>query len=324
MEEPTRGPKTTAFAPATVANLGPGFDVLGLALDQPGDRVTMWLDDSLEPGIFVEAVTGLSRPPRDAKKNTAAIAAQRVLEMAGATDVGLGLRLEKGLPVGSGLGSSGASAAAAAVAADAVLGANLSMEQLFSACLAAEEMACGAAHGDNVAPSLLGGAVVLMQGADLGVVPVAVPDRLWLALATPTVEVKTSDARAALPETVPLKDAVFTAGQVGAMVAAFASGDLEVLRRAIVDRLHVPVRSQFIPGYGTAEARAMEAGAIGVSVSGSGPTMFAFADGQEAAERIAAAMRDAFSDTGIIARSWASRAGGRGAHVISGVEQAIA
>jgi homoserine kinase len=306
--------RAAAFAPATVANLGPGFDILGMAVEQPGD--TVWAELVREPGVSVVAARGAATVPMDPLRNTAAVAAAAVLRIAGRADLGVRLEVDKGLPVGSGLGSSGASAVAAAWAVREALGLPLSTWDLFLACCEAEAAACGAAHGDNVAPALYGGAVLLVGQPASQVVPLPVPDALHVALCTPEVEVQTSAARAAMPRQVPLGDAVFTASQVASLVGALYEGDLARLGRAIEDRLHVPVRSAFIPGYALAREAALAAGALAFSVSGSGPTVFALTDSRERAATVASAIEGAFASAGLASRAWASKAGARGARVV--------
>ena len=311
--EPLR--RVAAFAPGTLANLGPGFDCLGLALAEPGDRVEVrWADD---PGVRVESIEGDgARLPRDPDLNTAAVAAREVLALLGCADRGVTLRLTKGLPLGSGLGSSGASAVAAAVAVHELAGAPLPLERLLLACMTAEAAASGTAHADNVAPALLGGIVLVRPGDPPEAIRLPVPRDLFCAVVHPDLVIHTREARAALPVAVPRGDAVHQAAHLAAFVAALYSDDLELLGRAVVDRIAEPARAPLIRGHQSVVAAAREAGALACSISGSGPSLFAFAKGETAARSVAEAMRIAFGRLGIGALAWAARVDPRGARIV--------
>lgn len=214
-----------------------------------------------------------------------------MLRRAGVTsgERGIGLRVRKGLPLSGGQGGSAASAVAGAVATNALLGSPLGRWALIEACLDAEEAVAGR-HADNVAPALLGGIVLLRAVDPLDLVQLPVPPDLFVVLVRPDQRMRTADARAVLPREVPRAVALHQAAQVGAMVAALAAGDYELLGRAIDDRIAEPARAGLLPGFAEAKAAALEAGALGSSISGSGPTAFALARGRERAERVAAAM----------------------------------
>ncbi|MAB89092.1 MAG: homoserine kinase [Planctomycetes bacterium] len=286
----------TATAPATVANLGPGFDLLGLALPAPHDRVTARI--VRDSGVRIASQTGYSeRLPVEAERNTAGIAAISTLRRAG-IDVGIELEVHKGMPIGSGLGSSAASAAAAACAVNALIGSPLRRTELVEACLDAEAVVSGR-HADNVAPALLGGLVLVLSIDPLDLVRLPVPDGLLVVVATPDFELETRRARDALPQDVPLTDATFNSGRLAAFVTACFSNDLGLLARAVDDRLHVPARAPLIPGSEDVMQTARDAGALASSISGSGPSVFAFCHGAEASARVASAMRDAFANAGL-------------------------
>lgn len=284
------------FAPATVSNVGPGFDVLGFALHRPGDTVEV--EVCAEPGVVIVEVTGDGGLlPRSAGRNVAGVAASDVLRRAAATRPVPGIRLwlHKGLPLSSGLGSSGASAVAAAVAVNRALGDLLGLDDVILAAMEGERVACGSAHADNVAPSVLGGFALIRSYQPLDVIRLPVPDGLFVAVVHPHCEVSTGTARSLLADQrFGLPDIVANAGNVGALVAALYQGDLELLGRALDDRLVEPVRAALIPGYPEAKQAAVEAGALGCSISGSGPSVFAFAAAEDEAARVARAMRDAF------------------------------
>lgn len=306
-----------AFAPATVSNVGCGFDVLGFAVEAPGDEVVA--ERRAAPGVELLEVTGDGgRLPRDVGANTAGVAARRLLALHERRDLGVGLRLHKAMPIGSGLGSSAASAVAAAVAVDALYALGSSREQLLTAALEAEQKACGAGHADNAAPSIWGGAVLIRAHDPPDVVALPVPAGLSCALVKPRIEISTRAARGALPASVPLSDAVAQWANVGALVAALHSGDLELLGRSVADRVAEPRRAGLIPGFGAATAAARAHHAIACGISGSGPTVFALAAGRDAADEVADAMVTAFRHQGVETDRWVSSVGAPGARIVAG------
>jgi homoserine kinase len=302
-----------AFAPATVSNLGPGFDCLGLALSGPGDRVRA--RRSVEAGAVLLRVEGDGgRLPTDAR-NTAVVAAMALLA-AHAPSAGVELELSKGLPLGSGLGSSGASAAAAVVAVDAVLELGLPAAALVEAARAGEAAACGTGHPDNVAPAICGGIVLIPALDPLRLVSLPVPPSLWLAVYTPGFSLTTADARAVLPARVSLADTVQQAARLGLLVHALHERDLALLGEAIVDDIVEPARAPLVPGYLDAKAACCEAGALACSISGAGPTTFAFAGDRGRAETLLAILEEAFTAAGVAGHGFVDRVG-EGARVTS-------
>ena len=292
----------TAFAPGSIGNVGPGLDILGLAVAGEGDAVRAeWLS---EPGLRM-LDPGHAELPREAARHTSGLAARGVIRRAGEDAVrgkGIGLSVRKGLPLSGGQGGSAASAVAGAVAVNALLGGPLGPLELIEACLDAEEAVAGR-HADNIAPSLLGGLVLIRSLDPLDVVRLPVPRDLHIVLAKPEQRMRTADARAVLPRDVPRAVALHQAAHVAAMVAAFALEDYALLARAVDDRIAEPVRAGLLPGFAEAKAAALAAGALGSSISGSGPTAFALTQGRESAERVAGAMAEAY------------RAGGAGCSV---------
>jgi homoserine kinase len=223
-----------------------------------------------------------------------------VLEAAGerlGAERGIALTIRKGLPLSGGQGGSAASAVAGAVAANALLGAPLDRAALLAACLVAEERVAGR-HLDNIAPSLLGGIVLIRRMGPPDIVQLPVPDELVVVLVRPAQQMRTADARAVLPRDVSRDVALHQAAQVGALVAALALGDYELLGRAIDDRIAEPARAGLLPGFREAKAAALAAGALGSSISGSGPTAFALTRGRVVGERVAAAMIAAYAAAG--------------------------
>ncbi len=300
-------PWIEAFAPATVSNLGPGFDCVGLALQSLGDRVRARRTEA--EGVVLREVTGdQGRLPRRIERNTAAVAAVELVRRH-APGAGVELELHKGLPLGSGLGSSGASAAAAAVAVDAVLELGLGPEALVEAARIAEGVACGTAHPDNVAPAVVGGIVLVPSLQPLRLVSLPVPEDLWLAVYTPGCEVPTKKARDVLPDRVPLQDVVRHAARLGLLVHALHEGDLQLLGEAIVDDIVEPARARLIPGYLEAKAACQEAGAICCSISGAGPTTFAIASDRGRAEALLGILEEAFTVAGVPGKGVVDRVG---------------
>jgi homoserine kinase len=292
-----REQSVTAFAPGGVGNVGPGLDILGLALAGEGDTVRAeWAG---KPGVHI-LDPGHEDLPRDPSRHTSGLAARAVLDRAGdrrGLQRGISLTVRKGLPLSGGQGGSAASAVAAAVAVNALLGSPLDRLELVGASLAAEESVSGR-HADNVAPSLLGGIVLIRSLEPLDLVELPVPDELWVVVARPDQRMRTAEARSVLPSEVSRAVAVYQAAQVGAMIAALASGDYALLGRAIDDRIAEPARAGLLPGFREAKQAALAAGALGSSISGSGPTAFALVRGPEAGKKVGAAMAAAYASCG--------------------------
>jgi homoserine kinase len=285
-----------AFAPATVANIGPGFDVLGLALQGKGDTVVAERIDGNELRILEITGDG-GRLPLDAATNTAGIAAAHTLRLAG-LQLGIGLRVHKGMPIGSGLGSSAASAAAAAMAVNLLLGSPLPRLQLISACVEAETAVAGR-HADNVAPAILGG-LIMVRGVDpLDIQRLPVPEGLLVVVVTPDFELSTRLAREALPATIPLSAMVANSANIASLVTACYAGDLAALAGCVVDNVVTPARAALIPGAIEVIKAAGHAGALASSISGSGPSIFALCDSLRTAEQTGRAMQAAFARAGL-------------------------
>ncbi len=286
-----------ASAPGGVGNIGPGLDILGLALAGVGDTVRAEWTDS--PGIRI-IDPGHPDLPTDPTRHTSGLAARAVLDRTGderTRKSGIALTITKGLPLSGGQGGSAASAVAGAVAVNALLGYPLDRWALVGAALAAEESVSGR-HADNIAPALLGGIVLIRSLDPLDLVELPVPDELWVVVARPDQQLRTAEARSVLPAQISRAAAVHQAAQVGAMVAALATGNYDLLGRAIDDRIAEPVRMALLPGFREAKQAALAAGALGSSISGGGPTAFALVRGHAAGERVAAAMAAAYTRCG--------------------------
>lgn len=303
-----------AFAPASMANLGIGFDILGLALDEPGDTVIAETCDI--PGVTIASVEGdEGRLPLDADKNSASVAAQAVLQAVG-SDQGVALRIHKGLPLGSGLGSSAASAVAAAVAVNALLGNPLSKADLLAPALEGEAVVSGY-HADNIAPALLGG-IVLIGGTDITALRhLPVPDTLHLAVITPDVTVLTREARAVLPQAVPLKTMIAQTAGVAQLIDALYRGDIQAAAAAMErDNVVEPSRAHLMPLLAEARTTAKRAGALGLVISGAGPTLAAVCDSAEISKAVARALCALYTEAGIGATARAARVNMDGARVL--------
>lgn len=284
-----------AYAPGSIGNVGPGFDILGMAIAGRGDTVIV--ERRAELGVIIKD-PGHADLPTDPELHTAAIAAMEVIKRAGAQDeIGIELTVHKGLSLTAGQGGSAASAVAAAVATNGLLHNPLWPTGLVGACLVAEERVSGRCI-DNVAASLLGGLVLVRSEQPLEIVKLPVPPNLRMVLALPDYQLETAVGRTCIPDSVPLGIAMHQAAQVGALVAACYQRDLGLLGRAIDDRIAEPSRAHLLPGFREAKAAALAAGALGVSVSGSGPTAFALAHSEDSGENIAEAMANAYRDAG--------------------------
>ncbi|MEO5818158.1 MAG: homoserine kinase [Gemmatimonadaceae bacterium] len=292
--------KYVATTPGGIGNVGPGLDVLGCAIAGARDEVIAeW---SSEPGVTVldSGHPDLSHSPT---RHTSAIAAAAVFHWAqkmGAVSAapGIALTVKKGLPLSGGQGGSAASAVAGAAAANALFGGILDTNALLECGLVAEAKVAGR-HLDNIAPALLGGITLIRSIDPIDVVRLPVPTGLRLVLAHPAQRLSTAMARRALPRTVPLPTVTHQLAQVAAMVAACYLDDLPLFGRAIDDRIAEPARASLIPGFIDAKRAAIEAGALGASISGAGPTAFAIADDLDRAQQIAAAMNTSYARQGI-------------------------
>jgi homoserine kinase len=305
----------TAFAPATVSNVACGFDVLGFALDAPGDEVTARLTGT---GVRIDDIVGDGgRLPRDAATNTAGIAALTLLAKLGERR-GVALTIRKGLPLSSGLGGSAASAAAAVVAVDAILGSRVPIETLIACALEGERLGAGSAHADNIAPSLCGGLVLVRCPNPPDVVRLPVPAGLSAVVVHPDLEIETAQARALIGDTVRLADAVRQWANLGALVDGLHRGDFALISRSLEDSIAEPRRASLVPGLAVIKRVALHAGALGCSLSGSGPSIFALCASREAATRVAAAMTAAVrAEIGGDVQTYVSPIASQGARVLS-------
>ena len=304
-----------AFAPATVANVGVGFDVLGFSVEAPGDEVEIELSD--EPGIKILSITGdEGELPLDAEKNTVSLVIAEYLKHIGKEDLGVNIRLDKKMPLKSGLGSSAASSVVGVYALNELLERPLKQEELLQFAVEGERLACGSAHADNVAPALLGGFVLVRSYSPLDAVKLPTPEDLYVGLIHPHIEVKTSDARKILKTKLELSRAVHQWGNIGGVVASLYREDYDLLGRSLEDIIVEPVRKLLIPGFDNVKKAAMASGALGCSISGSGPSMFALCKGKEKAESAVAAMRKEFKSMEIDSEVFVSKINAVGPRII--------
>ena len=303
-----------AYAPASAANLGVGFDAIGLALEKPGDTVCVAPRD--KPGVVITRIEGddgvLSYDPAE---NCASVAAQSVLNII-SPDRGVSLTLRKGLPIGSGLGSSAASAVAGAFAVNALFGNPLTRDQLLSPALDGEAIVSGY-HPDNVGPSLFGGITLFFAPRANAMVHLPVPQNLHLALVSPQVVIKTADARAVLPTSVPLADMIWQTAAVGRLVDALYRGDIRAIGAAMEsDRVVEPARQHLMPHFQHVRAAAHDTGAHGLVISGAGPALLAVCDNPQTAAAVAAAMQSVYTQAGIPSKSQHGQVFDKGAHTL--------
>ena len=274
------------FCPATIANLSCGFDVLGLCLDNVGDE--MVIRKSAQKGIRITKIIGADLP-LETENNVSGVAGLALLETVNA-DFGFEIEIYKNIKAGSGIGSSAASSAGAVFGINALLGYPYSTKDLVQFAMQGEKLACGNAHADNVAPALLGGFTLVRSYSPLDIIKIESPSELYATVVHPQIELKTSDARSVLKQTVSLKSAIMQWGNVGGLIAGLYTKDYDLIGRSLHDEIVEPLRSVLIPGFDLIKQAALENGALGSGISGSGPSIFALSKGKETAEKIAKAM----------------------------------
>lgn len=303
-----------AFAPASVGNIGVGFDVLGHSIAGPRDLATVRRID--EATVRIHAirgeVPGADALPLEAARNTAGQALISLREKLG-LGYGFELELDKGIPLGSGLGGSAASCVAALVAANALLDQPLSREALYEFALDGESVSSGSRHGDNVAPMLLGGVVM---ATSTRMIALEVPSFLHAVVVHPDQVLETRRARAALAEPYPLAQVVKQSEHLALFLTGLQRGDASLLREGLVDLLVEPRRAPLIPGFAQVKAAALAQGALGASISGAGPSCFAWFVNEAQAQAAAAAMRAAFAAAGFDSRAYVGPVAGPRAEVI--------
>lgn len=283
------------FCPATVANLSCGFDVLGLCLEGIGDE--MIIRKSEQKGLRITKITGADLP-LETEKNVAGVAGMALLNHLD-LEFGFEIEIHKNIKAGSGIGSSSASAAGIVVGINEILGNPLSRKELISFAMVGEFLASGSYHADNVAPAILGG-FTLVRGYDpLEVIKINSPKDIYLTIIHPHIEVKTSEARTILPKEIPLKTAITQWGNLGGFISGLYTEDYGLMSRCLQDVVAEPYRKNLIPEFDTIKIIALENGALGCGISGSGPSIFAMSKGKDTAENLANQMKQIYTKTGI-------------------------
>ena len=270
------------FCPATIANVSCGFDVLGLCLDTVGDE--MVITKSAKPGIRITEITG-AELSLEAQQNVAGVAAMALVEMLKPA-IGFDIAIHKKIKAGSGIGSSAASAAGAVYGVNYLLRNPLTTNELVYYAMQGEKLASGSAHADNVAPALLGGFTLIRSYEPLDIVKIDAPDELYAAVIHPQIELKTKDARAVLKDTVDFKKAITQCGNIAGLISGLYTSNYELIGRSLHDELVEPLRAPLIPYFYELKQAALDAGALGSGISGSGPSVFALCKGEQAAKKV--------------------------------------
>ena len=284
------------FAPATVANISCGFDVLGCCLDNVGDEMQISLSD--KPGVRITKIDGADLPLAT-NKNVAGVAVIALLEALNDTTTGVDIEIYKKIKAGSGIGSSAASSAGAVWGVNELLNKPFTPQQLVAFAMVGEELASGNAHADNVAPALLGGFTLVRSYEPLDVLKLNTPENLYMTIIHPQIEVKTADSRRVIKNNVPLKKAITQWGNLGGFITGLYTNDYDLLGRSLDDVIIEPLRSILIPKFEEVKAAAITNGALGSGISGSGPSIFALSKGKETAEKVAKAINEIYTPTGI-------------------------
>jgi len=300
------------FAPASVANVACGYDILGFALDAPGDEIIVRYSD--HPGLRIVRIDGdQGKLPQDIERNTAGVAAASLLKQLGGSERGIEIEIHKKMPFGSGLGSSAASAAGAVMAINELLGTPLKKLELLPHAVLGEQIADGAYHADNVAPSLLGGIILIRNNRELDVHDIPVPPELHAAVVYPHVKILTKDARNLLSDHIPLRKMIQQCGNLGGLIVGLFHGDYDLIGRSLEDVVIEPQRARLIPYFQEVKKAALNAGALGCSISGAGPSVFALGKGRQCTREAGEAMQAVFEQADIPAELFVSRINQRGA-----------
>jgi homoserine kinase len=283
------------FCPATIANVSCGFDVLGLALDAVGDE--MVVRKTKEKGIKITKLTGQDLPT-ETLQNVAGVAGLALLAESN-YEGGFEIEIYKKIKAGSGIGSSAASAAGAVWAMNQLIGKPFSTLQLVKFAMEGERLASGVAHADNVAPALFGGFTLVRSYQPLDIVKINTPSELYATVVHPQIEVKTSDSRRILKTTISLEDGIKQWGNVGGLIAGLFTEDYDLIGRSLEDHIIEPIRSILIPGFDAVKQKALETGALGCGISGSGPSIFALSKGEIMAQKVGKAMSEIYHKIGV-------------------------
>ncbi len=289
----TKNKEIRVFAPATVSNIACGFDVMGFAIDMPGDELVLRVSE--RPGVRIMEITGENgKLTKDPALNTAGKPVLSIVKTQG-IECGVEIEIHKKMPLGSGLGSSAASAVAATFAMNMLFDLRLSPRELLPFAIEGEMIASGSLHADNVAPALYGGFVLIRSYHPIDIIKLDVPENLHCTVIHPHIEISTKESRRLLPDQIPLTDAIRQWGNTAALVAGLLKSDFALIGRSLEDFVAEPVRSRLIPGFDRMKRAALDAGALGCSISGSGPSLFALSDSRDKADKIAKSMQMALN-----------------------------
>ncbi|HBU76783.1 MAG TPA: homoserine kinase [Muricauda sp.] len=283
------------FCPATIANVSCGFDVLGLALDSVGDE--MMVRKTAKKGIHITKIVGQNLP-LEADKNVAGVAGLALLAKSD-YDGGFEIEIDKRIKPGSGIGSSAASSTGAVWAMNELLGRPFSKLELVQFAMQGEKLASDVAHADNVAPAIYGGFTLVRSYEPLDIVPIPTPPELFATVIHPQIEIKTSDSRKILKTTISMQQGIQQWGNLGGLIAGLFQNDYDLIGRSLHDHIVEPIRSILIPAFDDIKANAMEAGALGSGISGSGPSIFALSKGEEIAKQVAESMKNTYQNIGV-------------------------
>ena len=300
------------FSPATVANVSCGYDVLGFCLDGIGDE--MVIRKTEQKGIRITKIEGYNLP-FETKLNVAGVAALAIYNDA-KPNCGFEIEIYKKIKPGSGIGSSSASASGAVFAMNELLGKPYNKTQLSAFAMKGEAVASGSEHADNIAPGIFGGFTLIKSNQPLKILELPTPTYLFATVIHPQIEVKTAEARKILPKNIPLKDAITQWSNVGSLVHALHTNDYNLLGESLQDVIVEPYRSQLIPHFNTIKTESLKAGALGVGISGSGPSIFALSKGKENAEAVAKTMKNVYSKTNINFNVYVSKINTQGMNIL--------
>lgn len=302
------------FAPASVSNVGPGFDIMGFALDEPGDEIILSINDSGK--IKITEITGDNGVlPYDPEKNTATVALKSLLNGLDIS-VGLDVEINKRMGIGSGLGSSAASAVAGVFALNELMDLNCNKEFLLAHALNGEQIASGAIHADNVAPCLFGGFLLIRGYNPVDIVKIPVPANLHCTVIYPDIVVNTSEARELLDLSFPIEAVISQAGNAAGLIAGLYSGDYNLISRSLVDKVAEHKRARLLPFYDSLKYKAKELNAINCNISGSGPAMFSFSKSREEAEMLAEELTKVVAEAGYGVKTYVSQVNPEGPKVL--------
>lgn len=300
------------FAPATISNVGPGFDLMGFAIEKPGDILTIRKNELRKIKIINNTEFNL---PSDPDENVSGVAAMALLKELNIEE-GFDIIFEQKIKPGSGIGSSAASCTAAVFGINELLGSPLSLMELIPSAMKGEFLASGSIHADNIAPAMLGGFVLIRDYSPFDIIPISTPGKLICVIVHPEIEIKTSESRKLIPSELPLSTCLRQCGNIAGLVTGLNTSDYELIGRSLNDAIAEPVRAPFIAGYEELKKEVVKAGAIGANISGSGPSVFAFCTDEKIAAKISSVMADSFNKKNIKNNVYISKICGSGTRIL--------